>query len=95
MLALRQRGDRFGGGLPVSGDFGNEPQTVWTMPTPVGRGAYQDIGGDHGVGQHAPSKPLPNAPSPAPAAPTMPHAPAPAPAPAQQPGGPPPGAFTI
>lgn len=65
---------------------------VWTMPTPVGRGAYQDIGGDNGVEQHAPSKPLPNAPSPAPAAPTMPH---PHPAPAQQPGAPPPGAFTI
>ncbi|KAG8864423.1 hypothetical protein FRC20_010222 [Serendipita sp. 405] len=76
VLSLKQRGDQFGSTLPGPREFGGQAQTVWTMPTPSGLGAYTAAGGDGGP-ENGHSKPLPTAPSPAPAAPTMPHSPTP------------------
>jgi len=73
MLALRQRGDRFGSALPGPNQFDGNPQTVWTMPTPTGLGTYSAAGGDRGAEGPAVRVVPPTAPSPAPAAPTMPH----------------------
>ncbi|CCA69413.1 hypothetical protein PIIN_03313 [Serendipita indica DSM 11827] len=104
LLGLRRRS---GGGLPGLGDY-THAETVWNMPTPGG--AYTSTGGDRAV-DTGNAKPLPTAPSPAPAppVPTMPHVPpaqpivhhqqAPAmpaaPAAPVPAGAPPPGTFTI